>query len=243
MTEVDMLEVTDLKIGYKKSSPILERISFTISEGELILLCGPNGSGKSTLLKTIAGETKPLGGTIRGLGKTDMAMIPTGIPKVKGFTLREFVRTSCYQESDWAGRLSRSTENKIEEALSAIGVGSLSENDISTLSDGEFQKGCIAVAIAREARLILLDEPTAFLDVPSRAGVLGTLISITKDKPVSVIFSSHDIYDGVKASSRVFAISGSGLFTSTGPSASESERRRLVSDCFGGRLSFLGEKD
>ena len=102
-------------------------------------------------------------------------LIPTGIPKIKGFSVREFIRTGCYRESDWAGRLRKETEQRLEEALELLGMKELADRDISTLSDGEFQKACIAVGLTRQAQVLLLDEPTAFLDVENRLMVLRTL--------------------------------------------------------------------
>ena len=233
-------------IGYGNRI-LVRDIAFTVVPGECLLLAGPNGSGKSTLLRVLAGEIGVLpthghprpckreGPTAsaqraqrdgRGreatVGDTPISparcvMIPTGIAKVKGFTVREFVRTGCYRESDWAGRLRKETEERLEESLELIGLKQLADRDISTLSDGEFQKACIAVGLTRRADLLLLDEPTAFLDVENRLMVLRTLRDVAERTGTAVIFSSHDLHDALEVAHRVLAITRDGRFLESGP--------------------------
>lgn len=186
---------------------LCRNVSFEIHEGECIMLCGANGSGKTTLMKALAG--------MNGTSRHEIAMIPARIPKVKGFTLREFIRISCYRHSDASGRLSTTDERRIDETIRRLGLSQLDSRDISTLSDGEFQKACISAALIRKARLILLDEPTAFLDAESRIAVLETLRELTRtpdDMKPAVLFSTHDLHDGLKVADRVFAIGSDGLF-------------------------------
>lgn len=139
-------------------------------------------------------------------------LIPTSIPKVKGFTVEEFVRTGCYKESDWAGRLSAKMEKRMAEALDLLGLKELSTRDISTLSDGEFQKACIAVGLTRDCKLLMLDEPTAFLDVDGRAMVLGALKNAAEKAGICVIFTSHDLHVSLQFCHRVLAFTPDGRF-------------------------------
>ena len=180
-----LMQVRDLTIGYSKR-PLYTGLSFDICEGDLILLCGANGSGKTTLLKALANYGQ----------QADIAMIPTRIPKIKGFTLNEFIQLSCYNF----------TGAEPEEAMFKLGLSHLTDRDISTLSDGEFQKGTIAAAIAKGARIILLDEPTAFLDVQNRRNVLATLRSLCEESGAAVIFSSHDLHESLNVCSKVIAL-------------------------------------
>jgi len=197
-----MIKARNLSIGY--DAPLLEHVDFEIHEGECIMLCGANGSGKSTLLKTIAGMSKPLGGDLTVAGES--VMVPTHIPKVKGFTLRDFIKMSCFSFSDWTGRLGKEAERNMNEAIGLMGIGALTSKDISTLSDGEFQKGCIATALVRKANVIMLDEPTAFLDVENRIMVLETIRNISSGSGTTVIFSSHDLHEGVKFCDKALSI-------------------------------------
>ena len=192
------IQVDNLSIGY--GDRILVRdISFGIAPGEVILLAGPNGSGKTTLLKAL---------TVVGR----VILIPTNIPKVKGFTVEGFIQTGCYAESDWRGRISADAVGRLDAALELLGIKELKERDIATLSDGEFQKACLAVGLTRQAEVLLLDEPTAFLDVENRISVLQALRDIARKTGTAVIFSSHDIHDAVQVADRVFALTRDGRF-------------------------------
>ena len=213
-----LLKVTDLAIGHE-GRILCSGISFDICEGDCIMLCGANGSGKTTLMKALADkEETPC---IRHESGCECIMIPARIPKVAGFTLREFVRISCFSKSDLYGKLSKEEESAMDKAIAELGLSHLADRDISTLSDGEFQKAGIASALVRKASVIMLDEPTAFLDAQNRISVLATLKDIctsrrpgmlTGTRVPAVIFSTHDLHDGLQACSKVFAIGADGSF-------------------------------
>ena len=202
-----MLKVENLSIGY--GNRILVRdISFVLAPGECVLLAGANGTGKTTLLKRLAGMSRTI-------------LIPTNIPKVKGFTVEGFIETGCYQESDWRGRISREVAGRMEEALEVLGIQELRGRDISTLSDGEFKKACLAVGLTRRAEALLLDEPTAFLDVENRINVLETLRTVARKTGTAILFSSHDLHDALQVADRVFALTRDGRFLASGPDDKE----------------------
>ncbi|MDT3361779.1 MAG: ATP-binding cassette domain-containing protein [Bacteroidota bacterium] len=203
---VEVLKAIDLVVGYKPGAPVAGPLNLTINRGDLVLLSGRNGSGKTTFLKTVAGLLTPLSGTISAPGAV---LIPTRIPKVKGFTVTEFVNTglsfslSTGHSAPSSQKLedrSSGTEQPAErypsrslsvgETLELLGIAELANRDISTLSDGQFQKACLAPALASGKQLILLDEPTAFLDTESRENLMQLLSSFTN---CAVIVSSHDI--------------------------------------------------
>ena len=228
------IQVDNLSIGY--GDRILVRdISFEIVPGEVILLAGPNGSGKTTLLKRLSSggigprnlrsqsdlrpshkwappSNVPRVAQFRGPIPPEVILIPTNIPKVKGFTVEGFIRTGCYAESDWRGRISADAAGRLDAALELLGIKELKERDIATLSDGEFQKACLAVGLTRQAEVLLLDEPTAFLDVENRISVLQALRDIARKTGTAVLFSSHDIHDAVQVADRVFALTRDGRF-------------------------------
>lgn len=195
-----LIQVSDLTIGYEGQT-LYEGLCFDICSGDCIMLCGANGSGKTTLLRSLAERYE------------NTIMVPARIPKIPGFTTSEFVRISCYTLSGNDGRLSANDLNTLYEALDKLGIRHLEDRDISTLSDGEFQKAAIAAALVRKAQVILLDEPTAFLDAENRIAVLQSLrrLCIDNDTPAAVIFSTHDLHDGMEAATKVIALGADGV--------------------------------
>lgn len=198
-----MLKTKELTIGYK-GLKIKGPLSFEYPDGQSVMLCGPNGSGKSTLMKTVAGLIPPLSGGFEAGG--EVVMIPTRIPKVKGFTVREFIRTGLSAASGTFGKLSPEAERSLEDSVRTLGLEALGDKDISLISDGEFQKACVASALTRKANVILLDEPTAFLDVDNRIMVLKTLLELAHTTGTTVIFSTHDIHDGARFSDTTLSL-------------------------------------
>lgn len=192
-----LLKVRNLAIGHKNNI-LFKDISFDICEGDCIMLCGANGSGKTTLMKALAASFE------------EAMMIPARIPNVPGFTLLDFVRIGCFKGSDMSGRLSYAQETALQSALNTLGLKHLADRDISTLSDGEFQKACIASALVRKVSVILLDEPTAFLDAENRISVLQTLRALCGDtadgQRTAIIFSTHDLHAGMKVCTKVIAL-------------------------------------
>ena len=207
-----LIHIDGMTIGHGKKV-LYENVSLDINEGDCIMLCGANGSGKTTLLKAIAGLQHP---------GCRVTMIPSRIPKVKGFSVKEFVKVSCFKQTDMTGKLSESDEAALGRALERLGIDHLKDRDISTLSDGEFQKACIAASVVQHAGVILLDEPTAFLDAENKISVLQTLGSIcrTEDSP-AVIFSTHDLHEGMKVCNRVIALGADCVFRITGMDKAE----------------------
>lgn len=198
-----MLKAKELTIGYK-GLKIKGPLSFEYPDGQSVMLCGPNGSGKSTLMKTVAGLIPPVSGGFEAGG--EVVMIPTRIPKVKGFTVREFIRTGLSAASGTFGKLSPEAERSLEDSVRTLGLEALGDKDISLISDGEFQKACVASALTRKANVILLDEPTAFLDVDNRIMVFKTLLELAHTTGTTVIFSTHDIHDGARFSDATLSL-------------------------------------
>lgn len=227
-----------------KSGVLYNGVCFEIREGDCIMLCGANGSGKTTLLKMLEAHCHgQISENVPGLTVSqdcESAMLPARIPKVPGFTLKEFVRIGCYRQSDFSGSLSTRSESAIDRALDKLDIGHLAWRDISTLSDGEFQKACIAIALVRNASVIFLDEPTAFLDAENRISVLQILRKLCTGKPdnergslPAIVFSTHDLHDGMEAATKIFALGADSVFR-----CSEKDAAETVKSIFSNPESF-----
>lgn len=197
-----MLSVKD-RIIEAGGKILCRQVSFDINAGDCIMLCGANGSGKTTLLRDILDIAE---------NRCSAVMIPARVPKVNGFTTKEFIRLSCYRQSDMNGMLPKELEEEMELVLERFGLSEFSERDISSLSDGEFQKAGIAASIVRHADLILLDEPTAFLDAENRIRTLNLMNEICSDGRKAVIFSTHDLHNGISVCNKVMALGADRIF-------------------------------
>lgn len=204
-----LIHIENMTIGHGKRA-LYENVTFDIHAGDCIMLCGANGSGKTTLLKAIADMKE---------AECKVRMIPSRIPKVKGFSVKDFVKVSCFRQTDMSGRLSDHDKACLDQALAGLGITDLQDRDISTLSDGEFQKACIAAALVQHVGIILLDEPTAFLDAENKISVLQALKRLCSgENAPAVIFSTHDLHEGMKACSKVIALGADRVFRFGDPS-------------------------
>lgn len=185
-------EVDSISAGYR-GRKVLDA-SFRLEGGECVLLAGGNGCGKSTLLRTLAGLLKPLSGEIPS---ASVVFVPSRIPRVAGFTVTEFLNLSRNPGEDSA---------LMEEAVRLLHLEEIRDRDIATLSDGEFQRACIATAFVKDAEVVLLDEPTSFLDAGNRKMVLEMLENASREKGKAILYSSHDIQMAVRHVDRVMTI-------------------------------------
>lgn len=226
-----MLKVFNLTVGYK--SPLLANLNFEVKQGEKILLCGANGSGKTTLLKTLSGNIPPLEGKVTCDGKH--TFLPSTIAKVNGFTVNEFIEISLYDKG-LSFTESKSKKKEIDYAIDLLELQDIRDRDISTISDGEFQKACIASAIASGNKTISMDEPMAFLDIQNRELILRTIDKLSK-KNHTIIFSSHNITEAVRFCDRVIGISQNGelLVSET----LEEDKIKTIRTCFPKIISIL----
>ncbi|MBO7529577.1 MAG: ABC transporter ATP-binding protein [Bacteroidales bacterium] len=200
---MEILKTSSLSIGYDKKTVVFD-INVTLNEGDIIALVGPNGAGKSTLFKTFSTHIKPVGGKIELFGKDLMSYTPKERAKMLGIVLTErpddmFLKVSDvvaagrYPYTGMFGKLNENDEKEIKVSLELVGVNNLTDRVFNTLSDGEKQKVMIAKAIAQNTPVIMLDEPTAFLDYPSKIELFSLLKKLAKEQKKAILFSSHDL--------------------------------------------------
>lgn len=198
-----MLHTDKLAVGYG-SRIIMDNINLLALKGQIVGLLGPNGSGKTTLLKTLSGLLPALGGLIQLDGKDlqsyseselshKVAVLLTervSVPYLTGF---EIVAMGRYPYTDYANRLTPKDTEKVREALRLVNGTALSEKYFSELSDGEKQKILLARAFAQEPELLILDEPTSFLDMRHRYEIIEAFIRLAREKKTTIILSLHDM--------------------------------------------------
>lgn len=211
MTRVEktpVLETFQLDIGYKQSrrppKVVVSGIDVALREGEMACLIGPNGAGKSTLMRTLAGMQTPLAGQVNLLGDPvqslnakalarRLAIVLTERQDMGALTAQEVIALGRYPHTDWTGRLTDDDETAVQQAIAAVGGQELAQRNVQELSDGERQKIMIARALAQDSSVILLDEPTAFLDLPRRVEIMAMLRALTHDTGRAILLSTHDL--------------------------------------------------
>ena len=202
------LQASNLSIGYpqkgKDSRAVASNLNLNLNQGEFVCLLGPNGVGKSTLIRALAGMDKPLEGNIQIEGSDIRDLTPkerarhisvvlTESLPVGMFSADAIVALGRHPHTNWTGSLSEHDRKRITEALQAVEGEALATRQVSELSDGERQKIMVARALAQEASIMLLDEPTAFLDLPRRVELMLTLRDLTRQKGLSILLSTHDL--------------------------------------------------
>lgn len=186
-----MLRLSNLNIGYNDSAPVVTSIDAELSDGCFCCLLGRNGTGKSTLLRTIAGLQLPLDGTIER--PDSIGIVLTGIPNLLNTKVREMVAYGRLAHTGIWGRLHDEDYVMADEAIRLVGIQDIADRLLSTLSDGEKQKTMIARAIAQQSPLLLLDEPSAFLDYPSRRELMHLLQDLAHNHQKTILLSTHDV--------------------------------------------------
>ena len=200
---MEILKATDLIIGYKDKA-ILPPINVTLEEGALVALIGPNGSGKSTLFKTLIGNLKPIGGSVRLYDKDISSYSPKDKASMIGIVLTErpddmflkvfdVVATGRCPYTDFFGKIKKEDLNIVKESLEIVGIINLIDRYFNTLSDGEKQKVMIAKTLAQNTPIIFMDEPTAFIDYPSKIDLLSLMKRLAIEQKKTIVFSSHDL--------------------------------------------------
>ncbi|MRT93340.1 ABC transporter ATP-binding protein [Ancylomarina sp. 16SWW S1-10-2] len=218
----EILETKDLSIGYKEKRGddlcLLSGLNLTIRRGELVCLLGPNGSGKSTLMRTIAGLQSPLKGRtlVEGIPIKErnfseiarlLSIVLTERLQVGNLSVYHIVSLGRHPYTSWMGRLSDKDESMIRWALEQVGLWQYANKFINQLSDGERQRVMIAKALAQDTPLIMLDEPTAHLDLPNRVEIMHLLRSLAKETDKAILLSTHELDLALQAADIIWLMS------------------------------------
>ena len=199
--------------GYKVAGPITNELH----AGELCCLLGANGAGKSTLLRTLAAFQPPLEGEIRIDGRklkeipprqlsTMIGIVLTERIKMGGITVRDMVAMGRSPYTNFWGRLTEEDNREVDKAMQLVSITAFANRQISTLSDGERQKVMIAKALAQGTPIILLDEPTAFLDFPSKVEMMLLLGKLAHEMGKSIFLSTHDLDLALQTADRLWLL-------------------------------------
>ena len=205
-------------VGYDRR-PLIKDIEITLQKGEILSLIGPNGAGKSTVLKSIAGQLKLLGGTVC-LGEENLlAMKASDLAKKMSVlftekiraelkTCRDVVATGRYPYTGWFGVLSEEDERNVDEVMGLIHITELSGQDFDKISDGQKQRVMLARAICQEPEILILDEPTSYLDIKYKLEFLSILQEMRIKKGLTVIMSLHELELAKIVSDKILCLKG-----------------------------------
>lgn len=215
-----ILQIENLTIGYKQrkeTKVVAQNISAQLHSGELVCLLGPNGAGKSTLMRTISGAQQPISGhvllnnqivhdlTAKQLAKK-LSLVLTERVQAGMLTSYEVVALGRYPHIDWAGKLSSKDHEIIEWSIKMAGATELAERILAELSDGERQKIMVARALAQEPELMILDEVTAFLDLPRRVEIMQLLKKLAHEAGKAILLSTHDMDLALRSADRIWLL-------------------------------------
>ncbi len=205
-----------LTVGYDGKA-LIEDINIGIEKGTILTLIGPNGAGKSTILKSIARQLSPIAGTAyidkedlmhmspKEVSKT-MALVLTKKLSAEMMTCRDVVATGRYPYTGHFGLLSDEDENKVTEAMELVNVLEIEGQDFNKISDGQRQRVMLARALCQEPDIIILDEPTSFLDIKYKLEFMSVLQKLKKMKGLTVIMSLHELDLARKLSDKILCV-------------------------------------
>lgn len=213
MTDGLLLHTTNLSAGYK--SPICTNINLSAKKGENICIIGKNGSGKSTFLRTISGILKSLSGNIYFNGKCikhinsnqrarHLCFVPSRLSYFSNIKIIELILMGRAPYTNIFDKIRKEDMEIVEKAIVQFGLQELKNKHLYEVSDGERQKAMICKAFVQDTQLVLMDEPSAFLDYPSKVSLMNDLDDLCKNNNKTIIFSTHDLELGLKNADKLW---------------------------------------
>ena len=220
MTDHSILTTQDLTVGYcngNRQVALLNNLNLHLDKGKLVALLGQNGAGKSTLLRALTCDEPPLSGSIMVNGKPlaemsqkersrILGLVSTERIQAGALTVTELVGLGRQPHTGFLGRMDDEDREVVRQSMADAGIIDKADDYIASLSDGERQKAMIARALAQQTPIIILDEPTAFLDVASRIETMRLLQTLAHDRGKAVLLSSHDISQSLMLADELWLI-------------------------------------
>lgn len=242
-----MLSGRDLRVSFG-AAPVLADLNVEFGPGTISAVVGPNGSGKSTLLRALARLLRPTAGGVYLDGEAinslssravarRLAMLPQGPSSPEGLRVRELVEQGRYPHAGPLRMLRHQDHSAVADALGMTEMEHLADRPVGQLSGGERQRAWIAAALAQATPLLLLDEPTTFLDVRYQLEVLELVESLNRDRGITIVMALHDLNHAARYASRILAM-GAGRIVADGKPQDILTERNLTK-VFGVRASIL----
>lgn len=220
------LHIKNLSVGYqsgKSKVSVFDDLNFSAQKGETIALVGHNGIGKSTFLRTLANLQQSLNGdyilngkhisayTIKEIASI-LSFVSTELIDVPNLSVFDLVALGRFPYTNWYGRLTTEDIHKCMQSLEHVGMLSFKDNYVNQLSDGERQRVMIARTLAQDTNLVILDEPTAFLDLKNKYEIIGLLNTIAREQDKIFIYSSHDLHIALQSADKLWLMTSNGSF-------------------------------
>lgn len=191
-----ILHAKDLRIGYRNGSVetvLFNGIDVKLESGKMVCLMAPNGAGKSTLIRSLAGLQPLLGGVLPHHGEKGVAVVLTDKVNSTHMTVGELIAFGRYPHLDWRISFSQQDKDVVRDVIGKVGIQDLTSRRLYELSDGQLQMVMIARALAQETPLLLLDEPTAHLDLNNRLTIMNLLRQLSRDEDKAILVSTHEL--------------------------------------------------
>lgn len=218
-----------LTLGYS-AARVLEGVDLAIPDGRITVLIGANGSGKSTLLKALGRIIKPVAGSVYLDGKEisqtparavaqKLALLPQSPVTPEDLTVRQLCRFGRHPHRPIFSRPSSHDEDVVDAALAVTGLAEFAERLVDRLSGGQRQRAWIAMALAQETPILLLDEPTTYLDIAHQLEVLELLAELNKNKGRTIVMVLHDLNQAAQYADHIVAVADRGIYAEGGPAS------------------------
>ncbi len=210
------LQATELSVGYRQNNRekvILSDLNLQLFSGQLTALLGPNGSGKSTLIRSLCNLQKQLKGeiiingipTLNTISKS-IAIVLTSAVYAPSFTVYEMVSSGRFPYTNWLGKLSANDHEIVKQAIDMVGIGKMKNQLVHQLSDGEKQRMMIAKALAQQCPIIILDEPTAHLDLINRVEITKLLRQLAHNEDKAILMATHELDLAIQTADKLWLV-------------------------------------